>query len=204
MPVQLAYGYALTIDAVQGATSSEHINAMPDGSKAVNSRKAYPAESRNRDTTWMVTNEAAERRQIASKIPLGTFRPISSDDVFRNVGDNLGRAGVAETATQFLRSGSGIRRGATMALPAASVQAEMREREGRPAPAFEHAQELHQAQRVSWLHQAMERMQHTMQHVREVARERVRAMAWERHTPQQEHQAHREAPRQSHGMSMGR
>jgi hypothetical protein len=202
-PVALAHGYAVTIDAVQGATTKgEHINAMPDGSRSLTSRKANVAESRNRDTTWTVTNEAAERRQIASRLPIG--ERIRPEDVWRNLGDNLGRMGISETATQFLRTGSNIRRGAVMALPAASVAAEQREQQGRPAPVFEHAQDLHQAQRVGWLHQAMERMQQTMQHVREVARERLRAMAWERHTPRHEHQAHREVPRQAHGMTMGR
>jgi hypothetical protein len=203
LPPALAYGYCLTIDAVQGATTKgEHINAMPDGSRSLTSRKANVAESRNRDTTWLVTNEAAERRQIASRLPIG--ERIQTEGVWRNVGDNLGRAGVTETATGFLRTGTDIRRGAVMALPAASVAAETREQEGRQPPVFQHGQELHQAQHVGWLHQAIERMQQTMQHVREVARERVRAMAWERHTPQHEHQAHREVSRQSRGMSMGR
>ena len=110
-PVQLAYGHALTHDAAQGLTSDEHINAMPDGSRAVNSRKAYPAESRQRDTTWLVTNEAAERKQIASRIPIGTFQPIRDADIWRNVANNLGRADMRQSATDFLRHGSGIRRG---------------------------------------------------------------------------------------------
>jgi len=147
MPPALAYGFALTHDAAQGATSDEHIDAMPDGSHGVNSRKAYPAESRNRDTTWMVVNEAAERKQIASRVPIG--ERIRTDDIWRNVASNLGRPGIAETAMAFLQTGTDIRRGATMALPAASVQAETREQEGRPAPVFQQTQELHQAQRVT-------------------------------------------------------
>ncbi|MFL5289031.1 MAG: hypothetical protein ACJ8AW_50775 [Rhodopila sp.] len=197
----LAYGYALTHDAAQGITSDEHINAMPDGSRAVNSRKAYPAESRNRDTTWTVVNEAAERKQIASRLPYGTR--ISSADVWRNVGDNLGRDEMRQSATAFLRTGSDIRRGATMALPAASGQVETREQQGRPAPVFHHGQELQQAQRVGWLHQAMERVQQAQRQAHEMVRERVRAMAWERHTPSHEHQ-HPEQHTQRHGMSLGR
>jgi hypothetical protein len=201
MPVQLAYGHALTHDAAQGITSDEHINAMPDGSRAVNSRRAYPAESRQRDTTWLVTNEAAERRQIASRIPIGTFQPIREADIWRNVGDNLGRADMRQSATAFLRHGSGIRRGAMTALPAASVQAETREREGQRAPTFQHTQDLHQAQRLEWLHHALERMQHTLAHVREIAREQVRKLAWERHTLDQRQQQRLDhGPRQ--GMSL--
>jgi hypothetical protein len=205
-PVQLAYGHALTHDAAQGITSDEHINAMPDGSRAVNSRKAYPAESRQRDTTWLVTNEAAERRQIASRIPIGTFQPIRDADIWRNVGDNLGRADMRQSATDFLRHGSGIRRGSVTALPAAGARAETREQEGLPAPAFRHVQELHQAQRVTWLHQAVERLQHTLHQAHEIARERLRELT-RRHTPQHdyERQVHREREqRQSRGMSMER
>jgi hypothetical protein len=179
---------------------------MPDGSRLVNSRKAYPAESRQRDTTWLVTNEAAERRQIAGKIPIGTYQPIREADIWRNVGDNLGRADMRQSATDFLRHGTGIRRGSMTALPAASVQAETREQEGRQAPAFQHAQELHQTQRVTWLHQAVERLQHALHQAHEIARERLRELT-RRHTPQHdyERQVHRgREQRQSRGMSMER
>ena len=201
-PVQLAYGYAVTTDAAQGLTSDEHINAMPEGSRAVTSRKAYPAESRQRDTTWLVTNEAAERRQIASRIPIGTFQPIRDADMWRNVANNLGRADMRQSATDFLRHSSGIQRGAMTALPAASVQAETRKQQGRQTPSFQQTQDLHQAQRLGWLHQAVERMQQTLAHVQEIARERLRVTARQRPTSEQDHQrqqVHR--PRQ--GLSLG-
>ena len=201
-PVQLAYGYAVTTDAAQGVTSDEHINALPDGSRAVNSRKAYPAESRQRDTTWLVTSEAAERKQIASRIQIGTFQPIREADIWRNVANNLGRADMRQSATDFLRQGSGIRRGSLTALPAASVQVETREQEGRQTPSFRHAQDLHQAQRLGWLHQAVERMQRTLAHVQEIARERLRAIARERPTPDQDHQR-RQVHRPRQGLSLG-
>ncbi|MBS0642384.1 MAG: AAA family ATPase, partial [Proteobacteria bacterium] len=118
-PIRLAYGYSLTIDASQGITSDEHINAMVDGTRSVDGRKAYPAESRNRDTTWMVVNEAAERRQLASRIPIGEFRPIGTDAVWTNVAANLGRQNPWDSALDFLRVGTTIQRGTTMALPAA-------------------------------------------------------------------------------------
>ena len=72
-------------------TSDEHINAMPDGSRSVNGRKAYPAESRARDETYLVVNEAAERRQISARLSIGEYTPIRNEDIWRNVGDNLGR-----------------------------------------------------------------------------------------------------------------
>ncbi|HVZ06726.1 hypothetical protein [Rhodopila sp.] len=201
--MQLAYGHALTHDAAQGVTSDEHINAMPDGSRVVNSRKAYPAESRQRDTTWLVTNEAAEQRQIASKIPLGTFQPIRDADIWHNVAANLGRADMRQSATDFLRHGTAIRRGSIAALPAASVQAETRGQEGRQAPSFQQTQALHQAERVKWLHQAVGRVQHVLHQVNEVARERLREIA-RRHTPQQDQarKVHREQLRPRLGTSL--
>lgn len=128
---QLAYGYAVTIDASQGITSSEHIDALPDGSKMTQGLKAYTAESRQRDTTWLIVNEAAERRQIAGRLPVGEYRPIREDDVWKNVASNLSQQSVKASALEFLRNGSEIQRGTTIALPAALEIAERRERAGQ-------------------------------------------------------------------------
>ncbi|MGI4796009.1 MAG: MobF family relaxase, partial [Janthinobacterium lividum] len=49
--IRLAYGDVITIDAIQSATSTEHINAMVSGSQAVQSFKGYVAQSRSRETT---------------------------------------------------------------------------------------------------------------------------------------------------------
>ena len=48
-----------------------------DSSRASHGLKAYPAESRHRDRVWMVLNEAAGRREISAKIPLGAYRRAS-------------------------------------------------------------------------------------------------------------------------------
>ena len=55
----LGFGHALTIDAAQGITSDEHINALPRGTSGVTSFTSYVAESRSRGTTWTVIAEAA-------------------------------------------------------------------------------------------------------------------------------------------------
>ncbi len=138
----------------------------------------------------------------ASRIPIGTFQPIRDAEIWRNVANNLGRADMRQLATDFLRHGSSIRRGALTALPAASVQAETREQDGRKAPFFRQTQYLHQAQRLGWLHQALERMQQTLAHVREIAWERLRVTAWERSTPERDRQRQQvHQPRQ--GLSLG-
>jgi len=44
--LQLGFGYAFTVDAAQGVTSDEHINAMARGSAGANAFKTYVPESR--------------------------------------------------------------------------------------------------------------------------------------------------------------
>ncbi len=168
-PVMLAYGYAVTIDTAQGITSDEHINAMVDGTRGVDARKAYPAESRNRDTTWMVINEATERRQIASRIPIGEFRPISQDAIWANVASNLGRQNVRDNALDFLRVGSSIQRGTTMAVAAALESAERRERAGVEPVTIRHRLERMAVERSSTLHQVVQHARRLQQHIREIA-----------------------------------
>jgi hypothetical protein len=130
-PIRLSYGYATTIDASQGSTSPEHIDALPEGSRAVNGLKGYVAESRHRDTTWMVVNEAAERRQIASRIPIGEYRPIRDDDIWNNVAENLGRQPIKASAIEVLKRSAVVYRGSISAIPQGLATAERRERQGQ-------------------------------------------------------------------------
>jgi hypothetical protein len=131
-PIRLAYGYAMTVDASQGITSDEHIDALPEGSRVTHGLKGHTAESRQRDTTWLVVNEAEERRQIASRIPLNEFRPIREEDIWKNVATNLSRQPIKEGSLEFLKRGSQIIRGTTIALPTAMEAAE-RAGQGRSA-----------------------------------------------------------------------
>ena len=70
-PVRLSYGYAMTVDTAQGSTATEHIHALPAGSHAIHGFKAYTAASRHQRTTWIVVDEASERRHLASRSMLG-------------------------------------------------------------------------------------------------------------------------------------
>ena len=90
--IRLSYGDALTIDASQGLTSTEHIEAMPAGTSGVNAFKAYTASSRHRRATYIIVAEGAERREIATRRPLGDPRPIREHDVWGNVARNLSRS----------------------------------------------------------------------------------------------------------------
>src|SRR3954470_21737407 len=89
--IRLTYGDVVTIDAIQSATSTEHINALPSGSDAVQSFKAYVAQSRSRETTWLVVADGRERSEIMSRRALGNVEPVTENDVWANVARNLSR-----------------------------------------------------------------------------------------------------------------
>jgi hypothetical protein len=82
---------ATTVDTAQGSTATEHIHAMPAGSQAIHSFTAYTAASRHERTTWIVVDEASERRQLAGRSMLGQIPDIREADVWRNIGENLSR-----------------------------------------------------------------------------------------------------------------
>jgi hypothetical protein len=104
-PVRLTYGYAMTVDTAQGSTATEHIHAMPAGSRAVHSFKAYTAASRHERTIWIIVDEASERRQLAGRLMIGQrpLQEIREPDVWRNIGENLSRQPLKASALDLLR-----------------------------------------------------------------------------------------------------
>jgi hypothetical protein len=128
--IKLSYGDVLTIDATQGLTSTEHIEAMPAGTAAVNAYKAYTSGSRHRRSTFLVTAEGAERREIAGRRPLGDTRPIREADVWLNMGRNLSRQPEQETALSFLHRTHGVRRSATAEMQLGLQRSEQRAVDG--------------------------------------------------------------------------
>ena len=73
----LGFGHALTIDAAQGITSDEHINALPRGTSGVTGFTSYVAESRSVGTTWTVISEAALYEAERHRQALGDITPIT-------------------------------------------------------------------------------------------------------------------------------
>jgi hypothetical protein len=128
--IRLSYGDVLTIDAAQGLTSTEHIQAMPGGTQVVTAYKAYTAASRHRRASYLVTSDGAERREIAARRPLGDSRPIREADVWANMARNLARQPETPAALDFLERAQGVRRGAVHALQAGLQPAEQRAAEG--------------------------------------------------------------------------
>jgi AAA domain len=127
-PVRLTYGYALTVDTAQGSTATEHIHAMPAGSRAVQGFKAYTAASRHQRTTWMVIDEASERRQLAGRLMLGQrpLQEIREPDVWRNIGENLSRQPLKASALDLLSRVTRSRRGSVASFQRGMEPAERR------------------------------------------------------------------------------
>jgi hypothetical protein len=89
--VMLGFGHALTIDAAQGITSDEHINALPRGTSGVTSFTTYVAESRSKGTTWTVVSEGAVYEAERHRQALGDITPITRDDLWARVAEDMSR-----------------------------------------------------------------------------------------------------------------
>jgi hypothetical protein len=132
--IRLSYGDVLTIDSSQGATVTEHIHAMPAGSRQVTGFKAYVAESRHRAITWLVTSDGAERQEIANRRPLGDRRTIQAADVWENIARNLSRQPEKLTALDLIARMPQLRRETARMMQEGLHRAERRRQEGRVAP----------------------------------------------------------------------
>lgn len=82
---------ALTIDAAQGITSDEHINALPRGTSGVTAFTSYTAESRSRGTTWTILSEAAVYETERYRQALGDITPITRDDLWARIAEDMAR-----------------------------------------------------------------------------------------------------------------
>ena len=78
----LGLGHALTIDAAQGLTSDEHINALPRGTSGVTGFTSYVAESRARGTTWTLISEGALHEAERHRQAVGDATPITQDTLW--------------------------------------------------------------------------------------------------------------------------
>lgn len=116
-PIRLTYGDAVTIDARQSDTVTEHITSMPSGSSAVNGFKAYTAESRHRVAAWLVTSQGAEKDQIQQRRPLGDPRNRETDAaeikdaVLVNMARNMSEQPTKTLAVDFMDRAVGLRSG---------------------------------------------------------------------------------------------
>jgi hypothetical protein len=84
-------GHALTIDAAQGITSDEHINALPRGTSGITAFTTYVAESRSRGTTWTVISGGALYEAERHRQALGDITPITHDDLWARAAADMSR-----------------------------------------------------------------------------------------------------------------
>lgn len=89
--VRLGFGHAMTIDAAQGITSDEHINAMPRGTMAVTGFTSYVAESRHVHRCWTRVAEAPVREAETFSRPLGDKAPVTYEDILTRIASDMGR-----------------------------------------------------------------------------------------------------------------
>ncbi|TPG55934.1 conjugal transfer protein TraA [Roseomonas nepalensis] len=127
----LGHGHALTIDAAQGITSQEHINALPRGTGGVTSFKGYVAESRARGTSWTMVAEAATFEAIRRGKALGDATPITSEDLWRKVGEDLSQKPYKPLGVDLLREAREAREAAVDTFIRFEQRVQMDEVRGR-------------------------------------------------------------------------
>lgn len=130
--VKLAYGDVLTTNTSQGATVTEHIFAVPGGSRQVNAFGAYTSGSRHREQSFIVTSDGAERQEVAARRPLGDKRQLRASDVIENVARNFARQPVKEGSLAMIDRATSLRTGTIQTMQAAKQRLQQREVDGKP------------------------------------------------------------------------
>jgi len=130
--VKLAYGDVLTTNTSQGATVTEHIFAVPGGSRQVNAFGAYTSGSRHREQSFIVTSDGAERQEVASRRPLGDKRQVRESDVIENVARNFARQPVKESSLAMIERANNLRVGTVQKMQAGKQRLEQRQVDGKP------------------------------------------------------------------------
>jgi DNA-binding protein YbaB len=129
--VRLAYGDVLTTNTGQGSTVSEHIFAVPGGSRQVNAFGAYTSGSRHREQSFIVTSDGAERQEVAGRRPLGDKRQVRERDVIENVARNFARQPVKEGSLAMIARAENLRTGTIQKMQAGKQRLEQRAVEGK-------------------------------------------------------------------------
>lgn len=159
--IRLSYGDVLWFDAKSGPTSSEHIHAMPGGTRGVNGYAALAAASGHRRAAYLVVSEGAERREISARRPPDDHRAITVADVWANMARNLARQPKVPAARDLLEQAFGIHRGTVHALQAGLLPAEQRAAAGQARTTLTHTwQRRHLAERLLELAQHMAKLAH--------------------------------------------
>ncbi|WP_254073523.1 MobF family relaxase [Acidisphaera sp. S103] len=129
--VRLAYGDVLTTNTGQGSTVSEHIFAVPGGSRQVNAFGAYTSGSRHREQSFIVISDGAERQEVAGRRPLGDKRQLRESDVIENVARNFARQPIKEGSLAMIARAENLRTGTVQKMQAGKQRLEQRAVEGK-------------------------------------------------------------------------
>ncbi len=124
--VLLAYGDALTTNTAQGTTVTEHIHAIPAGSRLLSAFGAYTSGSRHREQSFIVTSEGAEQAEIVARRPLGDRREIMRADILNNITRNFSQQPVKEAALDMLDRAASVRQGTIRAVQTSLHSIEVR------------------------------------------------------------------------------
>lgn len=129
----LAYGDVITIDAIQSATSSEHITALVSGSQQVGGFAGYVSMSRARHASYVVVSDGLERVEIRSRRAQGNTDEIGVENVWENVARNLSRQPEKEMAVKLEQRAIRLYQGQLRSLAEAFQPRQQRATEGNHA-----------------------------------------------------------------------
>lgn len=138
--IRLSYGDAVTINARQSETLTDHITAMPGGSAGVTGFTMYTADSRQRRRGHIVTSHGAENVDARNHRPLGHPDNHETDTakvrgfITANMARNLARQPKKILALELLDNAIGLRRGTLDARLASWFKKEQRQVAGTPTP----------------------------------------------------------------------
>ena len=106
--IRLSYGSALTIDARQSETLTDHLTLLADGSQAIDRAKAYSAGTRAREDDALMVSRGAEKDEIRNRRPLGDPWLAAATDVemrqaiMENMARNLSRRSEKQLGVDFI------------------------------------------------------------------------------------------------------
>jgi len=115
--VRLSYGSALTINARQSETLTDHLTLMPEGSRAVDKHTIYSADTRGRENNALIVSHGAEKEEVRNRRPLGDpwLAQASETEMRQAIIDNMARNMSRETekglGVDFLDRGLNINYG---------------------------------------------------------------------------------------------
>jgi hypothetical protein len=127
----VGFGHAMTIDAAQGITSDEHINALPRGTAGMTGFTAYVAESRARGTTWTMISDEATFDAVRSRRALGDLTPIKPEDMWSKVAEDMAAKPYKALGMDLLQAAREDRELAVQSFMAAGHRMETMELHGR-------------------------------------------------------------------------